>query len=59
MTTQVRSCPKCAQLMWLTEDQYELLDEATVRAKCPHCGSSSRFSLVSQGANAAGPKMGH
>jgi RNase P subunit RPR2 len=59
MTTQVRSCPKCFQLMWLTENQYELLDEATVRAKCPHCGSTVRFTLVSLGANAAGPKMGH
>jgi hypothetical protein len=45
--------------MWLTEEQYELLDEATVRAKCPHCGSTVRFTLVSQGDNAAGPKMGH
>jgi len=59
MTTQVRSCTKCFQLMWLTGEQYELLDETTVRAKCPHCGSAVRFALVSQGANAAGPKMGH
>jgi len=59
MATQVRTCPKCAQLMWLKEDQYEQLDEATVRVKCPHCGSTVRFTLVSQGDNAAGPKMGH
>jgi hypothetical protein len=45
--------------MWLKEDQYELLDEETVRAKCPHCGATVRFSLVTQGANAIGPKMGH
>ena len=45
MTTQVRSCPKCFQLMWLTENDYELLDEATIRAKCPHCGSTVRFTL--------------
>ena len=59
MTTQVRTCPKCAQLMWLKEDQYERLDEDTIRGKCPQCGSAVRFKLVSQGENAAGPKMGH
>lgn len=59
MATQVRSCPKCFQLMWLKEDQLERLDEATIRAKCPHCGSTVRFKLVSAGENAAGPKMGH
>ncbi len=59
MTTQVRTCPKCAQLMWLKEDQYERLDEDTIRGKCPQCGSTVRFNLVSQGENAAGPKMGH
>jgi RNase P subunit RPR2 len=59
MTTQVRSCPKCFQLMWLKEEQYERLDETTIRGKCPHCGSLVRFSLVTEGANASGPKMGH
>jgi RNase P subunit RPR2 len=59
MTTQVRTCPKCAQLMWLKEDQYERLDEDTIRGKCPQCGSMVRFKLVSQGENAVGPKMGH
>jgi RNase P subunit RPR2 len=59
MSTQVRRCPKCLQLMWLTQNEYELLDEETVRAKCPHCGSNVRFKLVSQGENATGPKMGH
>lgn len=59
MTTQVRSCPTCFQLMWLKEDQYEWLDEETIRTKCPHCGATVRFKLVSAGANAAGPKMGH
>ena len=33
MATQVRTCPKCAQLMWLKEDQYEQLDEETIRGK--------------------------
>lgn len=59
MTTQVRTCPRCAQLMWLKEDQYEQLDEKTIRGKCPQCGSTVRFKLVSQGENSAGPKMGH
>ncbi len=59
MSTQVRSCPKCFHLMWLRDEQYELEDEVTIRAKCPHCGSTVRFKLVTQGANAAGPKMGH
>lgn len=59
MSTQVRSCTKCFQLMWLKADQYELLDEETVRAKCPHCGATVRFPLVTTGPNALGPKMGH
>jgi len=59
MTTQVRSCPKCFHLMWLGSEQYQLLDEETVSATCPHCNSTVRFKLVTQGANAAGPKMGH
>ena len=59
MSTQVRSCHKCFQLMWLTADQYELLDEGTIRGKCPHCGALVRFKLVTEGSNATGPKMGH
>ncbi len=59
MTTQVRSCPRCFQLMWLKEHDYEVLDEETIRAKCPHCRSTVRFKLVSTGENATGPKMGH
>lgn len=59
MSTQVRSCPKCSHLMWLKPDEHEVLDDETVRAKCPHCGSAARFKLVTVGANALGPKMGH
>ena len=59
MSTQVRSCPKCFQLMWLKPDQYESVDATTVRAQCPHCSSTVRFGLVTEGANATGPKMGH
>ena len=59
MSTQVRSCPKCFQLMWLKSSEFELLDDETVRATCPHCRAVVRFRLVSEGANATGPKMGH
>jgi len=59
MSTQVRSCPKCFQLMWLKQQEYEIIDDQTVRAKCPQCGEMVRFKLVTQGENAAGPKMGH
>jgi hypothetical protein len=45
--------------MWLKENQFEVLDESTVRARCPHCGSLVRVKLVTEGANASGPKMGH
>jgi DNA-directed RNA polymerase subunit RPC12/RpoP len=59
MSTQVRSCPRCSKLMWLKDDQFEMLDENTVRTKCPHCGSTVRFKLVVEGTTASGPKMGH
>lgn len=59
MGTQVRSCPKCFQLMWLKEDQFEFLDDNTVRARCPHCNQLVRVNLVTEGANSTGPKMGH
>ena len=45
--------------MWLKEEQFELLDENTVRARCPHCNQLVRMKLVTEGANAAGLKMGH
>lgn len=59
MTTQVRTCPKCFRLMWLKSEQYEPVDDATVRTQCPHCGATVRFQLVTEGATASGPKMGH
>ncbi|MEQ1656736.1 MAG: hypothetical protein ABL960_13655 [Nitrospira sp.] len=59
MSTQVRSCPKCFQLMWLKQNEVEIVDGETIRAKCAHCTSVVRFRLVSEGANAVGPKMGH
>ena len=45
--------------MWLKEEDFEYLDEHTVRATCPHCRQLVRLDLVTQGPNAAGPKMGH
>ena len=57
--TTVRTCPMCGRLMWLKETDIELLDENTLRTKCPHCEEIVRLKLVTQGANAAGPKMGH
>ena len=57
--TRTRTCPKCGQLIWMKDADIELLDENTIRTKCPHCGELVRFKLVTQGSNAAGPKMGH
>jgi hypothetical protein len=57
--TQVRSCPRCFKLMWIKDEDWERLDETTLRAECPHCHRLVRVNLVSVGANAMGPKMGH
>lgn len=57
--TKVRNCPRCFKLMWVNNGELEVLDETTVRTKCPHCHELVRLKLVTQGANAAGPKMGH
>lgn len=55
----VKTCPKCRLLMWVKEEVIEYPDENTMRMKCPHCHETVTFKLVTQGANAAGPKMGH
>jgi endogenous inhibitor of DNA gyrase (YacG/DUF329 family) len=57
--TKVRTCPKCEKLIWLKDGDFEVLDENTWRTKCPHCQETVRFKLVTEGSNAAGPKMGH
>ena len=57
--TKVRSCPRCFKLMWIKEEDLQVVDEKTVRTKCPHCQELVRLKLVSEGSNAAGPKMGH
>ncbi|WP_447973738.1 hypothetical protein [Nitrospira sp. Kam-Ns4a] len=55
----VKTCPRCSRLMWVKDEEVEYPDELTMRMKCPHCQQTVRITLVSQGANAAGPKMGH
>jgi hypothetical protein len=45
--------------MWLKDDDIEHPDRNTMRVKCPHCCETVRFTLVTEGSNAAGPKMGH
>jgi Zn finger protein HypA/HybF involved in hydrogenase expression len=57
--TNVRTCTNCGLLMWVKDEDIEVLDENTVRVKCPHCHELVRLKLVTQGSNAAGPKMGH
>lgn len=59
MAKLVRTCPACDLLMWVKEEDVEYLDENTIRLKCPHCQKTVRLKLVTQGATAAGPKMGH
>ncbi len=57
--TKVRTCPTCGKLIWLKDGDFEMVDENTLRTKCPHCQETVRFKLVTEGSNAAGPKMGH
>jgi phage FluMu protein Com len=45
--------------MWIKDEQVEYVDENSIRVKCPHCQHVSTFKLITQGSNAAGPKMGH
>jgi hypothetical protein len=55
----VKTCAYCGLLMWPKDDDIEYLDDNTIRVRCSHCQQTSRFSLVTQGSNASGPKMGH
>ena len=59
MTTQVRSCPRCHQLMWVKKEQIEYPTDDTMRVTCPHCQHAVTLKLVTEGDNASGPKMGH
>lgn len=55
----VKACPRCSRLMWVKEEDVVYPDELTMQMTCPHCRQTVRLKLVTQGANAAGPKMGH
>lgn len=59
MSTKVRSCPKCFQLMWVKKSDIQYVDEDTIQYQCPHCKEKIRIKLVTHGSNAEGPKMGH
>jgi phage FluMu protein Com len=59
MSKLVKTCPFCGLLMWPKAEDIEYLDDSTIRVKCPHCQQVTRFSLVTEGSNASGPKMGH
>ena len=59
MGTQVRACPKCFKLMWIKDDQIQYPDDNTMQYQCPHCSETVRFTLMTTGTNADGPKMGH
>lgn len=45
--------------MWVKDEDVSYPDEQTMQMQCPHCRQTVRIKLVSLGANAAGPKMGH
>ena len=59
MPTLVRKCPKCEKLFWIKEQDIEYSDTNTWRIICQHCQQILRIPLVTQGANAGAPKMGH
>ncbi len=59
MPMLVRKCPKCGLLFWVPENAVEYSDENTLRVTCNHCRQVLRIPLVTQGANAGAPKMGH
>ena len=59
MSMLVRKCPKCSKLFWKKEDEVEYADENTLKVVCNHCHQILRIPLITQGANAGAPKMGH
>ncbi len=59
MSMLVRKCPKCSKLFWKKEDEIEYADENTLKVVCNHCQQTLRIPLITQGANAGAPKMGH
>lgn len=59
MPMLVRKCPKCSMLFWRKEEEIQYVDENTLKVICNHCQQVLRIPLVTQGANAGAPKMGH
>lgn len=59
MPMLVRKCPKCEKLFWIKEQDVHYADRNTLRVTCTHCRQTLRISLVTEGANAGAPKMGH
>ncbi len=45
--------------MWIKDDQIQYPDDNTMQYQCPHCSETVRFTLMTTGTNADGPKMGH
>ncbi len=59
MSMFVRKCPKCQKLFWKKEEEIEYADENTWKVVCNHCHQVLRIPLITHGANAGAPKMGH
>jgi len=59
MPMLVRKCPKCEKLFWVQEQDIDRSNRDTLRVTCTHCQQVLRIPLVTEGANAGAPKMGH
>ena len=59
MPKLVKKCPKCEKLTWIDAQDIEYPDENTWRVICQHCHQVLRIPLITEGANAGAPKMGH
>ena len=59
MTHASTTCPRVRTDVVETKDQYERLAEKQSVESVLNADRTVRFKLVSQGENAAGPKMGH
>ena len=59
MSMLVRKCPKCGKLFWKKEEEIQYADENTLKVVCNHCHQTLRIPLITEGANAGAPKMGH
>ena len=46
-------------MFWKKEEEVEYADENTLKVVCNHCHQVLRIPLITQGANAGAPKMGH